>query len=185
MNAKSLMIGVVVGALLGGVAVAAASGSGWNFGRLVRARLGISAGTLEKDGMFHAKSDGTRDMFSGDTSAGSEVFTVDKNGDMTVSSVTTAGVLVDNDAVSDVPLKIEAVASQAVDAFQITAYDGSTEWVDVSSAGLLGAKKGIAIAGDVTIDGTAGLDAASIVIDGNTLTFAEGLLTACSGAGCP
>ena len=38
---------------------------------------------------------------------------------------------------------------------------------------------------DISIDGSAGLDAASVVIDGNTLTFVEGLLTACSGAGCP
>jgi hypothetical protein len=48
-----------------------------------KVRRNVAIGTGDYDGHLTIKSDGTNDMISGDTSAGSETFTVDKDGDIT------------------------------------------------------------------------------------------------------
>lgn len=197
----SLVAALVAVACLSAVSFAA-TGS-WNKWWLF-VKKGVAIGVNSGTARLTVKGDGTNDIASFLNSSGTEVLEIGsagalapKNGLSVTGAITcsTTGtfsgevtindnLVIDNDAVSDIVVTVDGTSGQVSDLQAWRSYDG-TEVADVSAAGLIGAKNGLAIAGDITIDGTAGLDAASIVIDGNTLTFAEGLLTACSGAGCP
>jgi hypothetical protein len=79
-------------------------------------------------------------------SSGSTVASVATDGDIVGVDGTFSGqltvndnLLVDNDAVSDVAVRIDGTSGQAVDILQVRAYDG-TEYLDVGSSGAIGLK---------------------------------------------
>jgi hypothetical protein len=156
--------------------------------------------TTEKTVVIQGETSQTADLLELQDASNADVFSVTPAGNMTMAgtfapsgAVTLAELLTVNDQAvinqddadtSGIALAVDGSTDSG--AGDIAAFGvGGTEKVDITHAGVLQPKAGLYITGDVKIDGTDGLDASSIVIDGNTLTFVEGILTACGGAGCP
>lgn len=75
--------------------------------------------------------------------------------------------LVDNDAVSDVAVRIDGTSGQAVDVLQVRAYDG-TEYLDVSSSGHTGVKNNLVVGGTLGVTGNTTLTGTLSVVDGTS-----------------
>jgi len=195
-----LSIAAAVAALMVVSAVSYAASGSWN-GWWLFVKKGVAIGVNSGTARLTVKGDGTNDIASFQNSSGTEVLEIGSAGAATVSTtLTVAGkatvndaVLIDGDA-DEVQLVMQSHSTQNSNLVEGQASDGSTDWyiadngvfsvATLTASGAVTAA-GATLTGDISIDGTAGLDAESIVIDGNTLTFVEGLLTACSGAGCP
>lgn len=106
----------------------------------------VKAGSSQTGKLLNLKNSSGTTVYNVDTtgtvtSTGSQTY----SGATTFSSMVTINdnLLVDGDGVSDVQFRVDGTSGQAVDIVSIRAYDGATEYFDITSAGNVGIKVGV------------------------------------------